>query len=45
MFTECIQSSFGFVNHFRRQVVARFDGGVIRSDDAGLKTLKIVKIE
>ena len=30
--TECIQTSFSFANHARRQVVARFDGGAITSD-------------
>ena len=30
--TECTQSSFSFGKHFRRQVSAQFDGGVISSD-------------
>jgi len=34
--TECIQSSFTFGRHFRRQVSARFDGGVISSDSGAL---------
>jgi hypothetical protein len=34
--TECIQSSFEFVAHFSRQVVARFDGGTITTDAGGL---------
>jgi len=36
MVTECSQSSFTFGRHFRRQVSARFDGGVIRSDGGAL---------
>src|SRR5499433_3421461 len=34
--TECIQESFEFVQHFSRQVVARFDGGWVSSDGGGL---------
>ena len=34
--TECSQSSFSFARHFRRQVSARFDGGVISSDGGAL---------
>ena len=34
--TECSQSSFTFGKHYRRQVSARFDGGVIRSDGGAL---------
>ena len=34
--TECSQSSFSFGKHFRRQVSARFDGGVISSDGGAL---------
>ena len=34
--TECNQSSFSFGKHFRRQVSARFDGGVISSDGGAL---------
>ena len=34
--TECSQSSFTFGKHFRRQVSARFDGGVISSDGGAL---------
>jgi len=34
--TECAQSSFTFAKHFRRQVSARFDGGVISSDGGAL---------
>jgi hypothetical protein len=34
--TECIQSSFGFQDHFSREVVARFDGGTISSDGGSL---------
>ncbi len=30
--TECTQSSFSFGKHFRRQVSAQFDGGMISSD-------------
>lgn len=30
--TECTQSCFTFASHFRREVVARFDGGTITSD-------------
>ena len=30
--TECPQSSFWFARHFRRQVSAQFDGGMISSD-------------
>ena len=30
--TECIQSSFGFKAFGWREIVARFDGGTIRSD-------------
>ena len=33
---ECIQESFEFVQHFSRQVVARFDGGWVSSDGGGL---------
>ena len=36
MSTECIQCSFTFGKHFRRQVSARFDGGVISSDGGAL---------
>ena len=32
--TECTQSSFSFARHFRRQVSAQFDGGMISSDGA-----------
>lgn len=34
--TQCSQSSFEFAAHFSRQVVARFDGGVISSDGGAL---------
>ena len=34
--TECTQASFEFGRHFRRQVVARFDGGAITSDAGAL---------
>jgi hypothetical protein len=34
--TECIQSSFGFEDCGRREIVARFDGGTITSDGGGL---------
>lgn len=34
--TECTQCSFTFAKHFRRQVSARFDGGVISSDGGAL---------
>ena len=34
--TECSQSSFSFSKHFRRQVSAQFDGGVISSDGGAL---------
>lgn len=34
--TECIQSSFGFKAHGRREIVARFDGGTISSDGGAL---------
>jgi hypothetical protein len=34
--TECIQSSFGFAPHGRREIVARFDGGTISSDGGAL---------
>jgi hypothetical protein len=34
--TECTQISFGFHPLFRREVVARFDGGDITSDGGGL---------
>ena len=34
--TECTQSSFSFGKHFRRQVSAQFDGGVISSDGGAL---------
>ena len=34
--TECSQPSFAFGQHFRREVVARFDGGAITSDAGGL---------
>jgi hypothetical protein len=34
--TECTQTSFGFHPLFRREVVARFDGGDITSDAGGL---------
>ena len=30
--TQCTQSSFSFARHFRRQVSAQFDGGMISSD-------------
>ncbi len=36
MTTECTQCSFTFAKHFRRQVSARFDGGVISSDGGAL---------
>ena len=36
MSTECTQCSFTFAKHFRRQVSARFDGGVISSDGGAL---------
>lgn len=36
MSTKCSQTSFGFAKHFRRQVVARFDGGAITSDAGAL---------
>ena len=34
--TQCSQSSFSFARHFRRQVSAQFDGGVISSDGGAL---------
>jgi hypothetical protein len=34
--TECTQSSFCFATDFKRQVVARFDGGTISSDGGAL---------
>jgi len=34
--TECKQATFGFQPCFRREVVARFDGGTISSDAGGL---------
>jgi len=34
--TQCSQSGFPFAPHFSRQVVARFDGGVISSDGGAL---------
>ena len=34
--TDCTQCSFTFAKHFRRQVSARFDGGVISSDGGAL---------
>ncbi|HEX2238296.1 MAG TPA: IS1380 family transposase [Gammaproteobacteria bacterium] len=34
--TECTQSSFEFQAHFRRQVKAEFDGGMMTSDAGGL---------
>lgn len=34
--TECNQSTFEFAGHFSRQVVARFDGGMITTDSGGL---------
>ena len=34
--TQCTQSSFEFKAHFSRQVVARFDGGMISSDGGSL---------
>lgn len=34
--TQCTQSSFGFKEHFSREVVARFDGGTISSDGGSL---------
>ncbi len=34
--TECIQCSFGFEGHGKREVVARFDGGTISSDGGAL---------
>ena len=34
--TECSQSSLSFARHFRRQVSAQFDGGVISSDGGAL---------
>lgn len=34
--TECNQSTFEFAPHFSRQVVARFDGGIMTSDGGGL---------
>ena len=37
MSTECIQSSFTFGRHYRRQGSARFDGGVISSDGGALR--------
>jgi hypothetical protein len=36
MATECTQNSFGFHWENRREVVARFDGGVITSDGGGV---------
>ena len=36
LLTECPQASFDFGRHFRRQVVARFDGGAITSDAGAL---------
>ena len=35
--TECSQSSLSFARHFRRQVSAQFDGGVISSDGGALR--------
>jgi hypothetical protein len=40
--TECTQSDFEFASHFRREVVARFDGGTI-SSDAGALLLRQVE--
>ena len=34
--TECTQSRFSFAKHFRRQVSAQFDGGMISSDGGAL---------
>ena len=34
--TECTQTSFTFADHGRRQVVARFDGGMITSDGGAM---------
>ena len=34
--TECNQSTFEFAPHFSRQVLARFDGGIMTSDGGGL---------
>jgi len=34
--TECTQSNFEFATHYRREVVARFDGGTMTSDGGGL---------
>ena len=34
--TECTQTSFSFQAHFRRQVSAQFDGGLMTSDAGGL---------
>ena len=36
MSTQCKQESLPFHSHFRREVVARFDGGSITSDGGGL---------
>ena len=34
--TQCTQSSFEFEAHFRRAVVASFDGGALTSDAGAL---------
>ncbi len=34
--TECNQTGFAFARHFRRQVMARFDGGAITCDAGAL---------
>ena len=34
--TQCTQSSFEFEGHFRRDVVASFDGGTMTSDAGAL---------
>jgi hypothetical protein len=39
--TECNQSSFEFASHFQREVVARFDGGMISSDAGALLLRKV----
>jgi len=39
--TECTQASFSFATDFKRQVVARFDGGTICSDGGALLLHKV----
>src|SRR2546426_8379845 len=43
MSTECTQKSFPVHHHFRREVVARFDGGAITSDGGGLLLREVEK--